>query len=199
MPTGYTSDISKGISFKKFALTCARAFGALYSMRDEPMDADIPVKFEVEKFYYDWVEDGKRDVLRIESMTEKECRVAAKADYDKEIRYRENAIAEANALRMKYEIMLAEAYSWIPPSRDHMELKDFMIKQIKESIEWDCSTEYYEKDVPSLKPWDQWQREALIAARRSLANHEESLNKAITSAESRTKWVRQLIDSLPKE
>lgn len=36
MPTGYTDAIKDGISFNQFILSCARAFGALITMRDEP-------------------------------------------------------------------------------------------------------------------------------------------------------------------
>jgi len=44
MPTGYTAEIYEGekeVTFEKFALTCARAFGACITIRDEPMSASI--------------------------------------------------------------------------------------------------------------------------------------------------------------
>lgn len=40
MPTGYTADIKDGITFRDFALRCARAFGATIMQRDE--DISIP-------------------------------------------------------------------------------------------------------------------------------------------------------------
>lgn len=44
MPTGYTYPVCEGkiTEFPDFALSCARAFGALISMREEPMDAPLP-------------------------------------------------------------------------------------------------------------------------------------------------------------
>lgn len=47
MPTGYTSPLYEGkeISFEQFALRCARNFGALVMMREEPLDTPIPEKF----------------------------------------------------------------------------------------------------------------------------------------------------------
>ena len=42
MPTGFTCDIKDGITFERFALNCARAFGALINMRDDSLDAEIP-------------------------------------------------------------------------------------------------------------------------------------------------------------
>ena len=40
MPSGYTSDIYNGkeVTFKDFALGCARAFGACVMQRDDPAD-----------------------------------------------------------------------------------------------------------------------------------------------------------------
>jgi hypothetical protein len=46
MPTGYTAPIADGMTFEQFALGCARAFGALVTMRDEPSDAPIPERLE---------------------------------------------------------------------------------------------------------------------------------------------------------
>ena len=48
MPTGYTLELydGKDITFEEFVLKCARAFGALINMRDEPRDAPIPERFE---------------------------------------------------------------------------------------------------------------------------------------------------------
>lgn len=42
MPTGYTWDIKDEITFEQFIMNCARAFGALVEMRDEPRDKKIP-------------------------------------------------------------------------------------------------------------------------------------------------------------
>ena len=52
MPTGYTAEVQKGISFDKYALNCARAFGALVSMRDEPSDKEIPEKLEPSDYHF---------------------------------------------------------------------------------------------------------------------------------------------------
>ena len=43
MPTGYTADIQDGkiTTLREYALSCARAFGALIMMRDDPHDAPI--------------------------------------------------------------------------------------------------------------------------------------------------------------
>lgn len=44
MPTGLTATLigENERSFKDFALLCARHFGPLFFMRDDPLDKDIP-------------------------------------------------------------------------------------------------------------------------------------------------------------
>lgn len=48
MPTGYTDKIYRGEpqTFPEFAARSARAFGALISMRDEPLGDELPKKIE---------------------------------------------------------------------------------------------------------------------------------------------------------
>ena len=50
MPIGYTSKLHDGDQpFNEFIMSCARAFGALVTMRDDPNDAPIP-EFEVSEY-----------------------------------------------------------------------------------------------------------------------------------------------------
>ena len=53
MTTGYTDAVGKGeiTEFKDYALLCARAFGACVSMRDEPLDAEIPEEFKPNDYH----------------------------------------------------------------------------------------------------------------------------------------------------
>lgn len=53
MPTGYTAPIYEGkqITFPEFAMQCARAFGALIDMRDDPMDSPIPDAFVPDTYH----------------------------------------------------------------------------------------------------------------------------------------------------
>lgn len=82
MPTGYTADLydGKDVSFEGFALNCARAFGALVSLRDEP-DAEIPDEFKVDEYYVKKFEEAKEELEKAESMTDEEFAEDAKQFY----------------------------------------------------------------------------------------------------------------------
>src|SRR5687768_6886698 len=80
MPTGYTHPVVDGkiTEFNDFALSCARAFGALITMRDDAMDAPIPEEFKPETNYHDdrIAADTKR-MGEIQAMTLADANTAA--------------------------------------------------------------------------------------------------------------------------
>ena len=64
MPTGYTSDIydGKDISFREYALKCARNFGAYVEMRDSSLDTEMPTEFEPSTYYRDKLDEALKRV-----------------------------------------------------------------------------------------------------------------------------------------
>lgn len=86
MATGYTCDVSDGkiTTLRDFALRCARAFGALITMRDEPFDAPIPEKFEPHTDYHDKaIREAREQLEKLSAMSPAQVAKAAKADADK--------------------------------------------------------------------------------------------------------------------
>ena len=87
MPTVFTNDIEKGITFKQYAMQCARAFGACIEIRDEPLGKEIPSKFKVSNFYGESLKDAKKELELIKKLTIKECNEWTKKEYDCDIDY----------------------------------------------------------------------------------------------------------------
>lgn len=196
MPTGYTSDIEKGISFRQYAMGCARAFGALITMRDDPHDAPIPEKFEPSPYYLESVAKAKARIAELEAMTAEEVIAARDKEYADLVEYNEKGIRDRKELRAKYEDILAHARGWVSPSPDHDEFKQFMISQIEDSIQWDCDTSYYEENQPEKKSPAAWIADAFQRERDHLAYSEKSLAEEVARVEKRNLWVRQLREAL---
>lgn len=193
MPTGYTAAIKDGISFQQFTYDCARAFGALIMMRDEPSDAPIPDKFEPSNYHSKELLIAKEEKDRIESLSKDEREIESKKYNDEKMESWEKRKAEKEELGVKYKNMLAKAIQWQAPTPDHEGLKEFMIKQIKESIDWDCSMKHDLK--PEILNAFAWYKMKIKKLDWKIKYHIENNESEIKRSEDRTKWVTDLKQS----
>lgn len=194
MPTGYTADIAKGISFPEYAMGCARAFGALVTMRDDPADAPIPEAFEPESYYAKSLREAEARHAELIAMTPAQAEAAATADYEEKAAYRAKWLDEKRTLRMQYVAMLNQVRAWEPPTQDHVELKRFMIEQIATSIDHDCNESYC--TPPTKQTGQEWHQEQQKEATRRLERAAGEHAKEVARAVSRTSWVAKLRASL---
>ena len=193
MPTGLTADIEKGISFNQFVLTCARAMGALISMRDEPMDAPIPTEFKPSDYYAKAIKKANKELGRYKSMTLEKAAKASATQHNKDLKYYEQSLKRKSSLQKKYEEMLAEVKKWTPPTKEHEEFKKFMIQQIETSIDYDCN---YKSEKPKKISAKSWLSQRKKFAKRDLQYYTEEYKKEIERCKERTNWVQSLIKSL---
>lgn len=193
MPTGYTSDLNHGeVSFKDFAMGCARAFGALITMRDEDHDAKIPDKFEPGDYHATALKNAEADLKKYESFTIEEANTAAEESYLSAYKSVQDRCEKNAALKNRYEAMIKKVLAWYPPTSDHAELKCFMLEQLESSIKHDC----YEIEPAVKITGAEWLANVIKSAKWSIDYHKEEQKKEIERCESRTAWVRALRESL---
>ncbi len=192
MPTGYTAPIMDGITFEQFILSCARAFGALVTMRDEPNDAPIPDEFQASDYHVKALEKANVELIEFQALTTKDYEVKAKEEFDQAItRYNERKVA-MEIQRNQYQSMLSKVKLWVPPSSEHEGLKKFMIEQIESSIKFDC----YKPDIPTLSTPEEWANNKLQSISWSIDYHTKENSKEIKRNASRNKWISELKSSL---
>lgn len=197
MPTGYTAAVQNGsiTEFSAFALQCARAFGALIEMRDEPADAPIPQEFKPSDYNAKALAEAQTKHARLLAMTPDEMGAAAAAAHETEMaRWRERQERKV-AERSRYEAMLAKVKAWTPPSIDHAEFKTFMTQQLTESIKFDCSTSDWDKE-PVGKTGIEWHAEQLKSVKRDIDYHTKGHAEEVSRTNDRNQWVRLLRESL---
>ena len=196
MPTGYTHAVQEGkiTELRPFAMQCARAFGALIEMRDEPHDAPIPLWFEPRTDYYDeQIVDGNRRLEALAKMSADECETAAAADYEGRLNAWGDRSAERLLQRRRYEEMIAKVTAWNPPEAVNG-LKDFMLEQLTTSISHDCDGKY---DVePSRLSGCEWLERELEEATRSVRYGTEHRASEIARVNDRNLWLDALRVSL---
>jgi hypothetical protein len=196
MPTGYTADIEKGISFTQYAWSCARAFGALVMMRDDPADAPIPERFEPSDYHLRAIAEAEAELSAARAMNAEQIAAA----HAEAIRQDAASLAErqrkADELRTKYEAMLAQVRAFRPPTPDHHQFASFMAEQIVNSIDFDCKV--YPRDPLPVSPYE-WQARRVERLAESLAYHHRSHGEELERTAKRNEWVSALRRALAAE
>lgn len=194
MPTGYTYAVCNGTvtKFPEFAMSCARAFGALITMREDPMDAPIPEEIKPDTSYHDdhIAADAKR-MGDIQAMTLADCETAAIEVHREALARRSKFLADQEAEASRLNSMLAHVRSWKPPTADHVEMKAFMIEQLTTSLPGN-----YTPEIPALLDGATWRQQEIDRLADSVVYHQKERAKEIERATGRTEWVKALRASL---
>lgn len=195
MPTGYTADVQSGkvTEFREFAMSCARAFGALIEMRDEPADAPVPERFARSTYHDQALATAQARIVELEAMSEEQRMAGAMSDYRQAVEDWERREKERSQHAERYTRMLGKVLAWEPPSPDHEELKTFMRKQLEDSRKFDCSS-YSSRPQPIHH--DKWHSEQIAMAMRSVESHAAERVKETHRVESRNLWLQSLRASL---
>lgn len=199
MPTGYTDAIKIDTPFSDFALRCARAFGALIEMRDDPMDATIPDEFAASSYHLEKLEQLITEQDRAKTMTLEQAKEEIKAYNANQERGGAEVRKKSAETRARYERMLDLVSKWQPPTSEHQGLQDFMVQQITDSIKWDChdSDDFVERYyAPFSGTPAQWIAQAQERAAKDIEYHKKHHAEDCERARSRTAWVKALKESL---
>lgn len=196
MPTGYTAAIADGIDFNTFVIRCARGMGALIMMRDAPMDAPIPERFEPSDYHSKKIEEAVTRLERLRSMDDIDAYLEAWVVYNAAIKSNSDSIRKSEDLREKYKEMLEKVQRWEPPTSDHEGLKNFMIKQITSSLGFDCDIRYYTDNPPTRLSGPEWKEQEIKKVLHVIEYHTEEHSKEVRQTEQRNKWLQELRISL---
>lgn len=197
MPTGYTHNIENGISFEDFALYCARAFGACVHQRDD-VTTDKPKLREETSYYAEKLPEALAELGYLQSLDSEQQEEFGTNARDEEITRIQEQLEKKRELEAKYRAMLDKVGQWTPPTPDHNGLKDFMTKQIVDSIQFDCTTNYYVEELQkaiSMRPID-FYNQAVSKAEWSCSYYEEELEKEEKRVAESNAWIIELYKSL---
>ncbi len=195
MPTGYTSGVSDGTikDFKTFALKCARNFGALITMRDEPWDAEIPDEFKPNPYYQEKLNASLQEFEDFKRLTKEKIEEKCQKVYEEELNSYQESIERDSRIQQNYEKMLKQVYAWNPPTKDHVNMKKFMIEKLTESIRFDCG---YESQKPSKLTVKEWAEQEFNRINKDIEYYQKALAEEEQRCRERTAWVKALRESL---
>lgn len=192
--TGYTSciDDNPNITLKEFTLKCARAFGYCIHQRDDSAD-DPPKKVLVSLYHRNELKKAKKRYATFKSMTKKEWSADWVEYCEKKQRDLREELSRKQTLKKNYERLLNEVKNWTVPSADFQGLKDFMISQLTDSIEFDCKTESIEREL-ARDPitLEEWIELNLRSAKGDIEYHTKEYAKELEGVAAQNKWIDTL-------
>ncbi len=192
MPTGYTAKLmEEGQTFQEFVLTCARAFGPLIIMRDDPMDAPIPEKFEPSDYYSKRIKEATELLISLKGITNEEKINFGQVEKDKKVKHLKEWLKKAKKENTYLTNMQKLVQAWVPPTSDHQGLKDFMLEQIK--ISWG-EEDYIVTEIAKAEKSDPmgYYITSLSEATRDIEYNVRESEKEIERVNARNEWLRQL-------
>ena len=181
----------------EFALRCARSFGVCIAMRERPFNTPVPERFELEPRYKEILEKSIAEYDAFMALSDEEKSAELERSYNKMVEDYAKLEKEKNAkrrvLRQRYEVMLEKIKKWQPPTSEHVNLRDFMIRQVQESIDSDCK-EY----IPRIGSREEWLdvNAHINLLKRNIDMAKERYEDALSCMEERNKWLSDLRESL---
>lgn len=196
MPTGYTAELyeNEKQSFEDFVLSCARAMCACVMQRDDPA-SDLPKLQKPSDFYAKELEEANVRLRSLKGLTREGAEIKASQERTEKLREREANDYHALQVLKRYQTMLTKVKQWIPPSKDHEGLKDFMVQQLEESMRFDCHTGDYPK-IPEVVSGEQWRQAQIEDTLKDIARLTKHHLDEIKRTEHRNNWIAQLYKSL---
>lgn len=203
MPTGYTAGIIDGSinTFEEFAKGCARAFGALIMMKEDPMDTPIKLREPID-YYVNQINDIRNNKAKLIAYTDDELETIMKDLLIVDIKQCEEQIAKITTIRSKLGNMLIAVKNWTPPTEEHTHFKEFMDQQLMDTLKCDGNAYYYvEKLAKSKYELDHIDVKSYRAIQmhkldKDLAYNVDQRNKDLERCKDSNKWITDLLDSL---
>ena len=201
MPTGYTSIIGDGATFKEFLLKCATAF---YGGREGDVVLAKEPRSDMVEYYRDEVKVHEERLIKLQNTSDKDLIREEVARKKTELANHKKYIKEMLALKKKYEKMLKQVQKWVLPDPLHKEFKEFMIQQIQDSIRWDCSPEYCQNRIifltQEIKNVDvkKLRTGLTLEAERNIKYSKERLEEAEANFNTAKKWIDGIHKSMRK-
>lgn len=198
MATGYVHNmLDKNQTFEQFALECARNFGALIEMRDEPMNAPIPDSFKPSGYSVRRIAECEAELARYDAMTTDERIANGHALLARE----REAVIESRDKRTseiaRINAMLAKVEAWDAPSPNHAGLRTFMLEQLTTSLDTHMDG-YYERELARVECSSPMERhnQAVHATAKSLDSARKAQEEESARYAERNQWLRTLRESL---
>jgi len=111
-------------------------------------------------------------------------------------------IKEIKISRKRLDQFLLEAQSFKPPTKEHVGFKEFIIKQLKSTIDYDGDHSYSEQSIITIDSKldnlnaDNIKNSLIESSNKDIAYHLKHHNEDIKRCDDSNKWVQDLLGAL---
>lgn len=194
MPTGYTAPVVDGETYqaRDYIGQCARAFGAFMHQRDESSSA-APREPEISSSYFKYAANAEAELTRLKTWTPERIETEH-AEYVKKVEERNRkAQREYDQTKARIEFMLKQVREW-QPNEQAQPIKEFAIKQLEETMRFDCGNGPYLSEIESDS--QKWHAESLAFAEKEATYYREKMEEGIRLQIERQAYARAVLDSI---
>ena len=194
MPTGYTAGVMDGqiTTLEQFAKVCIRNFGLAMHMRDGDPNAVYSNTFAEDfydssiKYHRDAIDKASAELDRVLNLSSSEVEVAAEEEIERLEQSWLDTNKKSSLTFKRYSDMRKLVEKWHPPKSCLM-VKDFMLKQLDESLNCDCVEA---SEVPVRSPED-WLKQQIDRQSSAIRYHSEQW---ITDMQKKAEAQRMHLD-----
>lgn len=178
MPTGLTAKIYNGENqtFREFALRCATQFSPFYSYGgDLPLDKPPVLKgMDYCERELEQAREELKEAYRLKEHPEEAERMIAEENREIQEWNAQKKIRSAEC-RIRFDAMIAKVEQW-QVTEEYQYLKDFMLKQLKETRDYDCPEDCYQRSLITISP-EEWIASKIKYAHENIGYYTEKLAK----------------------
>lgn len=202
MPSGLTCKIYSGedLTLRDFALRCVRQLGAGYlasQQGEKELPKDKAPVLTVGSYHEGKIIEAEKEIEKWEALRNnlEEARKLYDEQYTKNMQFNATVNEERKEIEKRYNTVLEKVKAWNIPI-EYNSLKELMLKQLKESIKWDCSpyTPYKEGKVPI----EEWIEIRIKLAKRDLDYHTKEFQEEKKRIAENNNYLKGLYDALDK-
>jgi hypothetical protein len=202
MPSGLTFKIYSGeeLTLRDFALRCVRQLGAGYfasQQGEKELPKDKAPILKVDNYHEIKILKAEKELEKWENLRNnlEEAQKLYDEQYAQNMQYNTAVNEERKEIKKRYNTVLEKVKAWDIPI-EYNSLKELMLKQLTESIKWDCApyTPYKEEKVPI----EEWIEVRIRLAKRDLDYHTKEFQEEKRRIAEYNNYLKGLYDALDK-
>lgn len=195
MPSSYTANIYDGKpeTLESFLLKCARQFYANVRMREDSLDSEIVEYTPNTKYYEENLERAKARLAELQAMSREEIEAIIEETHKNSLESYQIRVQEKLDMRARYEHMIHQVENWTPPTDEHVNLKEFALNQLKDSLDFDCG---HMPTEPTKLTVDEYIDVFTERYNSDISYYTKSIEKEIENVTKANEWNNALKRSL---